>query len=381
MKGGVTLLALALAGCACPPSGPAGFDARGALRVLPRPPRDAIAADGEALIPGIRETEFFAIRSAEELAAARGRLGLPGLFAGIPVDFRTQMVFGVVSAPTRKKVGMHIYRVLAHGDHLEVQAVAFPRGEAESERTPYFFGRFPRHRADAPVRFHLNDALAGVVPRDGWAPGLHREALVRSVPYAVYVPAGLKGPAPLVVFLHGSTTNGDAQMDRFAAAAERLGFVVLGVTNRNGYYWTEDRDYPSILDAIVAVRSRCAIDPSRIYVGGASAGGHTAYVLGLSRRDLFAGIFSLCGRLNPEVPDAVVADAEGVPVFIMSGDADEIVPIRAVVAGKERLERAGADVALRVIPGGGHRAPLEPGNMRHLFEWLEARLSGAGSGR
>lgn len=119
-----------------------------------------------------------------------------------------------------------------------------------------------------------------------------------------YAPAGLKGPAPLVVVLHGCTQNA-ALYDHgsgWSTLADRHGFVLLfpeQVRANNAmlcFNWFSGNDSrrgmgeaASISAMIAAMRKAHDIDPQRIFVTGLSAGGAMASVMLATYPELFAG--------------------------------------------------------------------------------------------
>src|SRR4029450_11509292 len=151
----------------------------------------------------------------------------------------------------------------------------------------------------------------------------------------LYIPSGYSGqPVPLVVMLHGCTQNPDdfaAGTNMNAVAEERTVLVAshgrpqnpddfAAGTNMNAlaeeqtflvaypgqpssanankcWNWfvpgdqTRDAGEPSILAGITRQIMRDhAVDPSRVYVAGMSAGGAAAAIMGAAYPDLYAAI-------------------------------------------------------------------------------------------
>jgi poly(hydroxyalkanoate) depolymerase family esterase len=120
----------------------------------------------------------------------------------------------------------------------------------------------------------------------------------------VYVPAGLEGPAPLVVVLHGCTQDA-AVYDNgsgWSRLADRHGFILLfpeqGRANNPMlcFNWFAAGDNQrgmgepaSIANMIAAMKKAHAIDPRRVFVTGLSAGGAMAAVMLATYPELFAG--------------------------------------------------------------------------------------------
>ncbi len=120
----------------------------------------------------------------------------------------------------------------------------------------------------------------------------------------LYVPAGLTGPAPLVVILHGCTQNA-AVYDHgsgWSRLADRHGFILLFPERRRAnnpmlcFNWFLGNDNQrgmgeaaSIANMIAAVRKAHDVDPKRVFVTGLSAGGAMAGVMLATYPELFAG--------------------------------------------------------------------------------------------
>ena len=175
----------------------------------------------------------------------------------------------------------------------------------------------------------------------------------------VYTPASLNRsrPAPLIVMLHGCGTTaeqmeGATELDEHA---ERDGFVVLypDAADRPGRCWHSATDTTRSSGDAAAIarmvrhalaRRAPAIDPARVYVSGMSSGASMTAVLGVTHPDLFAAIAidagcayraSRCGGQTPagqssKLARAAVATmgahARVVPVLVMEGDRDDVVP-------------------------------------------------------
>jgi poly(hydroxyalkanoate) depolymerase family esterase len=120
----------------------------------------------------------------------------------------------------------------------------------------------------------------------------------------VYVPAGLDGPAPLVVVLHGCTQDA-AVYDHgsgWSRLADRHGFILLFPEQNRAnnpmlcFNWFSGNDNQrgmgeaaSIAGMIAAMKKAHPIDPQRVFVTGLSAGGAMAAVMLATYPELFAG--------------------------------------------------------------------------------------------
>lgn len=194
--------------------------------------------------------------------------------------------------------------------------------------------------------------------------------------YKLYVPSTYCGQAlPLIVMLHGCTQSPDdfAAGTRMNEIAERHDCFVAYPAQTNAanihkcWNWFRESDQqrdggePSLIAGITRqVMRDYAIDPSRVYVAGLSAGGAAAAVMADAYPDLYAaiGVHSglACGAAR-DLPSAFAAMRNGsgpnrpaangrsasqqrvVPTIVFHGDADGTVDHRnsdAVVAQAAR---------------------------------------------
>ncbi|HVJ02018.1 MAG TPA: PHB depolymerase family esterase [Sphingomonas sp.] len=178
----------------------------------------------------------------------------------------------------------------------------------------------------------------------------------------LHVPAKLRGPAPLLFVLHGSTGDGAAILvqSKLEATAERHGFLLAapdgGIAANKGYVWNipgvptvtgkvpgpGDPDDVAWLGATIdwLAAQGCA-DGSRVYVTGLSGGGRMASWLGCVAADRFAAIAPVVGlragnpsAADPRFPDpATCTPSRPVPVIAFAGDKDRTNPVEGGGAG------------------------------------------------
>lgn len=189
--------------------------------------------------------------------------------------------------------------------------------------------------------------------------------------YKLFVPAGLQPkPTPLVLMLHGCTQDPDdfAAGTRMNELAQERGFLVLYPAQaprsnaHRCWNWFRPSDQkrdsgePAMLAHITRhVMKTHAIDPTRVYVAGLSAGGAMAAILAQEYPDLFAaaGVHSgvphgaantLTTAFNvmQNGPSHMPATQSALPLIVFHGDQDSTVhPSNGqhFVAGLTRAER------------------------------------------
>ncbi|MPQ96813.1 polyhydroxybutyrate depolymerase [Modestobacter sp. I12A-02628] len=183
-------------------------------------------------------------------------------------------------------------------------------------------------------------------------------------PVAVYVPEGLAASrAPLVLNLHGSSSNGPAQQDisGLRAVADEEGFVVAAPSGAlplapqtppdpNGSWaWNVPgvpttagafppagaRDDVAFLrDVVDTVSAQLCTDRTRTYATGYSGGGRMASTLACRAADVVAAIAPVAGLRagRPDPDDTSVPEVEDcspsrpVPVITFHGQQDPVNP-------------------------------------------------------
>jgi len=179
--------------------------------------------------------------------------------------------------------------------------------------------------------------------------------------YKLFVPPGYDAARarPLIVELHGCGGDADeeARWSRFNEVAAARGLLVAypeqdpAANGNRCWNWflpdhqARDAGEPSLIAGITrAVMAQWNVDARRVYVGGISAGGAMADVMVATYPDLYAAAMVYAGceykgttctaavaALPSEVSgelayQAMGAHARVVPVLVIQGDQDPVVP-------------------------------------------------------
>ncbi len=207
---------------------------------------------------------------------------------------------------------------------------------------------------------------------DAAAVGLHPLGLGGRRDGLLYVPAGYRSdrPAPLVLLLHGAGGDAEHGLAPLRRMADSAGLILLAPTSGR-QTWDVilggfGPDVAFVDRALAHIFGRCAVDPTRLAVGGFSDGASYALSLGLTNGDLFTHVLAFSpGFMAP-------GDPRGRPrLFLSHGTEDRVLPIgscsRRIVP---QVRRAGYDVTYREFDG-PHTVPAEVA--REAVDWFNPR--------
>lgn len=159
--------------------------------------------------------------------------------------------------------------------------------------------------------------------------------------YRLYVPARLHGPAPLVLVLHGGGGSGanmeELTLAQFNRLADRDGFIVA-YPDGVGRGWNDGRsdlkaeavkegvDDVGFLRALVEKLGRAYdLDRNRVFATGISNGGLMSYRLACDAADTFAAVAPVAANMSVELSPSC-HPASAVSVLIIDGKDDPIMP-------------------------------------------------------
>jgi acetyl esterase/lipase len=243
----------------------------------------------------------------------------------------------------------------------------------------------------------------------------------------LYLPAAER-PLPVIVHVHGGGWRRGSRREPLPALGTTFydglaaqGFAVAAVD----YRLSGEARFPAALEDVRAavdwVRDNAAsygLDADRVFLWGDSSGGHLALLTALTGAKVpnrqvqgvvawfpvtdlagLPGDVAAAGGVPDPGPDSREAQflgapassvpelarqaspvthvsADGPPVLLMHGDADDMVPAAQSIRLAEALRAAGAEVELELVPGATHfwkGADDVPAIVRRSVEFLHAR--------
>jgi acetyl esterase/lipase len=245
-------------------------------------------------------------------------------------------------------------------------------------------------------------------------------------------------PQPLLVWIHGGGWSGGSKKQLPYLNLNQLprGYIVASIEyrfSRKAIFPAQIQDCQAAIRWLRARAAKYNIDPSRIGVGGESAGGHLAALVGVSGgKNAFAPIGgnedqsdrvqAVCDFYGPTDFWTIVTQAEqdknvknvfkwnngdpfskliganigqdkqkcdavspvhyvsndSPPFLILHGDRDRLVPYAQSVEFADLLTKAGVKVTLQRVPGAGHggRVFRQPALARLTEAFFDKHLKG-----
>ncbi len=210
--------------------------------------------------------------------------------------------------------------------------------------------------------------------------------------YTAHVPAG-EGPFPTIVFLHGWGASAHDLLP-LAPLFHRGEALVLCPQGRVevpvgqglvGYGWFPISDGGAFDPAGFAKGAELVrgfidqalglfpIERRKLVVIGFSQGGVMAYDLVLRDPARFAGLAALSSWLPPSLSDQVSRqpEFETLPVMIMHGTSDDMVPVQRAQESRDALRALGISPTYREYE---MEHGIGPDALRDLVRWLEEKV-------
>jgi acetyl esterase/lipase len=233
----------------------------------------------------------------------------------------------------------------------------------------------------------------------------------------LYLPEKAARPMPLIVWIHGGGWQAGSKEGCPAIWLTTKGYALAAIN----YRFSQHAIFPAqIHDCKAAIRwlranaAKYGIDPEHIGVGGGSAGGHLAALLGTSdgvkelegpggnadqssrvqavldwygpanfltiepldtRTKLIGGDLQKNREKSAAASPISYVSAHSAPFLIMHGDKDARVPISQSIELAEALRKAGAEVTFVSVPEAGHGARFStPEYAKQIEEFFNKHL-------
>jgi len=192
-------------------------------------------------------------------------------------------------------------------------------------------------------------------PAKELSPSLTFEFAGKTRTYYAFIPEH-EGPLPVLVLLHGSGRSGQVMVDAWKGLASREHFMLVAPDAYDPSGWGVKMDPPEFLHAAVdQVRAKHAVDASRIYLFGHSAGAVYALIVAVIDSRFYAAAAVHAGALPPGYESQIISRADRrTPIAIWVGDRDPLFHVDAVTATQSLLEANSFPMKLSVIPDHDH---------------------------
>ncbi len=215
----------------------------------------------------------------------------------------------------------------------------------------------------------------------------------QELPYAVFVSSRVTDDAenPLIIALHGLGGNPLSLLRGNALdLAEENGYILVGPMgyNSGGWYGSplllggrgrggvdppenlSELSETDVMNVLEMIREEFNVDPDRTFLMGHSMGGAGAFHLGVKYASDWAAIAAIAPAVFAMDPD-MLAEAPEMPVMIVQGDADPLVPVENTREWADKLEELGMTHEYLEIADGDHGNVISIG-MPDIFEFFAA---------
>jgi predicted esterase len=195
--------------------------------------------------------------------------------------------------------------------------------------------------------------------------------------FLLYLPDGYEADPnqvwPLILFLHGTGDRGDnvfllakaSPLMMIRETGPLACLIVAPLLGTSGYYYSFPESY---LDGVLEqVLADYRVDRARIYGTGVSVGGEAVYRYAVHRPDFFAAIASVSGYLESA---SGLERLAGLPIRVIHGADDPVIPLAKAQQDVETLKRAGADVSFIVLENHDHDAWTDTYSDPDFYAWL-----------
>lgn len=216
----------------------------------------------------------------------------------------------------------------------------------------------------------------------------------KDMEYALFVPSNYDKAKkwPLVVALHGLRSNAQQiiRYKGFTDLAEKHGYILVAPMGYNDRGWygarplvkgkdddpkniseLSEKDVMNVLDI---VKKDYAVDADRIYLLGHSMGGGGSWHLGIKYPEIWAGIAPIA--LATVRPATDLEKMKHIPVILVQGDEDKLVPVAGARRWAEQMKKLGVTHEYIEVAGGDH-VSIAAQNLPKIFAFFDKHKRGA----
>ncbi|TLD69414.1 hypothetical protein FEM03_17360 [Phragmitibacter flavus] len=220
----------------------------------------------------------------------------------------------------------------------------------------------------------------------------------REVRYRWFTPKSADGRLPLIITLHGSSGKGSDNLTQLTGGNATLSAgvwaspesqakhpcFVLAPQCPPGEMWTHTASWtspdhplapqpaPALADVMALLDELLKthpIDPTRIYLAGASMGGYGTWDWIVREPQRFAAAIPVCGGM----PEGQAAQLKRLPLWIFHGENDNIVPVAESRRAFAEITAAGGHPRYTEFAKGAHRISVYVWSDPKIAEWLFAQ--------
>jgi poly(3-hydroxybutyrate) depolymerase len=215
------------------------------------------------------------------------------------------------------------------------------------------------------------------------------------MPYSVFVSSKVKPdtPAPLVVVLHGLGIGpGFMLRGKILDLAEEGGYILVAPMGYNvGGWWGSPvitfGDAPvepanlaelsekDAMNVFAMVREEFNIDPDRTYLMGHSMGGAGTFHLGVKHAQYWAALGPIAPAAFLLDPASLAAVKDTMPVILVHGAADELVPVDLSRRWADWMKENGVEHRYVEVADATH-GPIIDAGMADIFAFFAQHRRG-----
>ncbi len=204
-------------------------------------------------------------------------------------------------------------------------------------------------------------------------PGVYEIELDSSHRYTLSIPENYTGKTavPLVLALHygghGSPFYGKFMLTDMVEPALRDLDAIIVSPDCPSSDWTQPESEAFVIELLDNIQAKHNIDANRVLVTGYSLGGMGTWHLAASYPERFAAAVVMAGM----PPDNALEIEWDVPLYVMHGRDDEVLPIDPTLSAVAQLQSQGVDIKIKILEGVTHYEThlfVEP--LKETIPWI-----------